>query len=253
MKYGLSNVVESADITTSNTTDAVSTTDALSDVRTTRSYVASQDGASAVEINADLGSASSETIDVVVLAGLVGITVDVTIKLYLASVEQASETVTPAAIVEQVYAVASFDSVSADEIEVSFDVGDGEQFAVGYLFAGELSDALVPADNAINVRIESNDPLAISRASVPVTSDAFRYLTVDFAIVEDAATDLRSLLRTLFTDGYGVPRVWYFDDECIFSGEAILAILDSDALQLDLAYAKDETKARTQIGLVEVR
>jgi hypothetical protein len=253
MRYSLTNVIESGSITTTNDTNAVSDTDTLYDVRTTRSYVAEQDGASDVEINVDLGSATTETIDVVVLAGLVGITVDVTVKLYLASVEQASETVTPAAIVEQVYAVAKFASVTADEIEVSFDVGDGEQFGIGYLFAGELSDALVPADNAINVRIESNDPVAISRASVPVTSDAFRFLTVDFAIVEDSATDLRTLIRTLFTDGYGVPRLWYFDDECIFEGEAILAILDSNALQLDLAYAKSETKARTQIGLVEVR
>lgn len=255
MRYSTTNYADTAAIGITGVSGTpVTGASVLLDQRTTRAYFADQDGAQ-VEITAELrvgGVQAERDVSMVALVGMTGIE-SVTIRLLYLTSEVASQTVTVAQPVQQNYAVAVFDSVGADEVEITFNAGDGESFSIGYLYIGELSDPLVIANEALSYSVESTDPRNITRAGTPIRSDGYLYMAVDLSIVEETFSTLRARVKYLAEQGYATPRLWYFDGDCFVSGETIYAILDSDSLQLDLRYYRSatEAKALTTMGLRE--
>lgn len=250
MRYSLDNLVESATVGITNVKDTVLGASALVDRRTTRAYIATQDGASAVEI--DVVFDSSADVSLVALVGLTGITGSVTVSLKYLTVEVDSAVVSLQTPVQQTYYVAEFDSVEADECVITFNVGDDAQFGIGYLFVGELSDDLDIADNAINYTIESADPSNITRAGTPLTSTTYLVASAKFGIVEKGFNTMRAHAVVWATAGYATPRLWYFDETCILTGEAIYGIIDSSAMQLDPRWANDGARAVFSLPILEV-
>jgi hypothetical protein len=249
MRYSLENLADGADISIANVTNTTLGPSALIDKRTTRAFFADQDGVTGVSITVDLGSI--QTIDLVALVALTTITsVDVTLRL--ASADVASETISVDTPVQQSYAAARFQGVSADEIVIEFDVGDATQFSIGYLFAGELSTAIEVASEALSYSVASAYPRNITRAGVPLTSSAYLRAEIQAGLVELPFTEFRAHLVTLGETGFASPRVWYFDEACILENESIYAILDSDAPQLDARYDKPKASAVANITLLEV-
>jgi len=176
----------------------------------------------------------------------------VEIELYTDDVLQDSAVATLSQPLEQTYFVAAFDSVEADEVVVRFYVAGDEPVYIGYLFAGETSDVITIASESLNYAINSTSPAVVSRAGTAITGIGYLYATVDISTSEMTFSTFREMLATILEAGYAVPRLWYFDETCIMTGEAIYAILDASAAQLDPTWHKDEAKARTTIGLTEV-
>jgi hypothetical protein len=252
MKYSTENYANSADITVIGVVGTPATpVSTMVDKRTTRAYFAEQDGGGGVTITVDLSVERD-----VSLVALVGITAieSATITLRYLSSDVDSQVVSLSQPVQQTYMVATFDFVGADEVTIAFNVGDGVQWSVGYLYIGDLSEAVKIADGALNYSVVSTDPRNITRAGTPLRSTGYLFAQVDFTIVEETFSDLRTRVVQFASDGFATPRLWYFDEDCIFSGEAIYGILDSDSLQLDPRFFRrgSEAKAVTTLGLVEV-
>lgn len=251
MRYSKTNLTEAADVGISNVKSTVTGASVLVDKRTTRAYVAQQDGVSAVEINVDL--AANADIDLVALVGLTGIeTVTITLR-YLTS-DVASQTVDVITPVQQNYALARFDGIEADEISITFDVGDSTQFSVGYLFCGALSDEIAIASDAVNYSISSAFPVNLTRAGVPLTSESYLRAEISAATTEITFSTFREMIVEIATTGYASPRLWYFDEDCILTDEAIYGILDTEAQQLlPRFYGKgQESRANATLEITEV-
>jgi hypothetical protein len=256
MRYSLINVIDSANVGITGITNALTGAFPLSDRRTTRAYAADQDGASGVTITVEpldgSGSVTTATIALVALVGVTGIT-SATITLRNASVDQATDTVSVSQPVQQTYLVAAFDDVTADEIEIAFDIGDGESFSIGYLYVGDLSSEITIADGALQYGVESAYPRNLTRAGTPLTSISYLFATVEISTVEMAFSTLRSLVTEIAESGYATPRLWYFDETCILTGEAFWGVFDSDRIQIDpIYYPNGEARATTTLGLTEV-
>lgn len=178
----------------------------------------------------------------------------ITIALLEAGVEVASQTVEVLTPIQQTYVVAAFDSVDADEVQISFYSADGGEFSIGYLYIGELSGALKVS--ALNYRVSSADPRNITRAGTALTSNTYLFAEIPVTVVEDAFSTVREQMVEIATDGYASPRFWYFDgtcETCILTGEIVFAILDADSVQLDpVFYHNGEARASATIGLSEV-
>jgi hypothetical protein len=256
MRYTTTNYADTASIGIAGVSGTpITGAGVLIDQRTTRAYFANQDGASGVTITAELrvgGVQAERDVSLVVLAGMTAIT-QVTVTLRYLSSDVASRTVTVSAPVQLNYAVAAFDSAGADEVVIEFDVGDTTQFSIGYLYIGELSDELTIADGALNYTVESTDPRNITRAGTPLRSASYLYAAIDMTIVEETFSTLRSRIVGIAEAGFATPRFWYFDEDCIMTGEAVYGILDSDSLQLDPRYFRknSEAKAVTTLGIRE--
>lgn len=257
MKYTTTNYADTANLGVSGVSGTpVTGASVMLDQRTTRAYFATQDGAGGVTITADLqvgGVQAERDVSLVVLAGMTEIA-QATITLRYLTADVATQTVSLSTPVQQNYIVAAFDSVGADEVVVEFDVGDGTEFSIGYIYIGELSDEVTIADGALNYTVESTDPRNITRAGTPLRSDGYLFAALDMTIVEETFSTLRSRVVEIAEDGFATPRFWYFDEDCIMTGEAVYGILDSDSLQLDPRYFRkgNEAKAVTTLGIREV-
>jgi len=257
MKYSGTNYADTADIGITGVAGTpVTGASVLLDDRTTRAYFADQAGASGVTITVEIkvgGVQAERDVSLVALVGMTAIT-EVTVTLRYLSSDVDSEVVEVSTPVQQTYAVAAFDSVGADEVVIEFDVGDGTEFSIGYLYIGDLSDEVKIADGALNYSVNSTDPRNITRAGTPLRSAGYLYAEVDFTIVEESFSDLRARVVEFATDGFATPRLWYFDEDCILTGEAIYGILDSDSLQLDPRFYRKGSEARavTTMGIQEV-
>ncbi|HMA79015.1 MAG TPA: hypothetical protein VKP88_07885 [Candidatus Paceibacterota bacterium] len=247
MKYSLDNYAATGDIGIVNVVDEPAGTEALFDSRVVRSYVATQDGAS-VTITVEPTTAS--TVSLVALVGVTGIT-SVDVECLNATVSQATASGTLSTPVQQTYIVVPI-SATADEITITFDAGDTNQFSIGYLYVGDLSETLEIASEAMNYRIESANPRNITRAGTAITSDAYLYTQVDFTTQLELFDTLRDRVRLWATDGYATPRLWYFDEACVLTGEAVYGILDSESIQIDPRYADNAIFAELTGGIREV-
>jgi hypothetical protein len=225
------------------------------DKRVVRSYVADQDGSSdvviTVEIQNDIGVKTARQLDLVSLVGITGMT-SVTIEAFASAVSLGSQVVNVSSPVQQTYATAAFD-VLADEVQISFDVGDGNEFSIGYLYVGPLSNTIDILSDALNYSIESANPVNITRAGTAITSDTYLTTLVEFTASELPFSTLRSHIATWATEGYATPRVWYFPESCIMTGEVVYGIIDSDTIQIDPVWDVGEAKANATIGIRETQ
>ena len=252
MRYTTTNYADTADIGITGVAGTpVTGASVLIDKRTTRAYFAEQDGAGGVTITAELqvdGVQAERDVSMVALIGMTAIeSVTVTLKYLTAEVD--TQTISRSTPVQQNYAVAAFDSVGADEVVIEFDVGDGTQFSVGYLYIGELSEELAIADGALTYAVEATDPRNITRAGTPLRSDGYLFALLDMTIVEETFSTLRDRIVEIAEAGFATPRLWYFDEDCIMTGEAVYGILDSDSLQLDPRYFRKATEAKAVVTL----
>lgn len=255
MRYSTTNYAAETTIGVSNVVNETLGASNMVDTRTTRAYVADQDTASDVVISFDLevgGTQQERDVDFVALVGTTAIEqVTVTLKYLTSTV--ATQVVDLQTPIQQNYLVAAFDSVGADEVEISFNVGAGEQFSVGYLYVGELADPL--KIESLNYSVNSADPRSITRAGTSLTSSTYLFATLSITVSEETFSTLRARAVDLASVGFAVPRLWYFDgtcESCILTGEALYGILDADILQLDPSYFPGgEAKAQLTLGLRE--
>jgi hypothetical protein len=249
MKYGTVNRLRNATIATTNITSQVSTPSNMVNRNTLQSYIASQFGAG-LEISFSLSMAY--TFDLVTIANITGPSGNVTITLKLATVTQATAVKSITSQVMQTYVVAPFNSVSADEVVIAFETpAAAGQFEIGYVYGGPLSAAINP--EAFRISIISADPFQTSRAGTPETSLTYLIERVEVTLPKIDFSDMRAFAVAVMEQGYGNPLVWYFDEDCILSGEAILAVWDSETFSIDAFFrAGDEALANATIALLEV-
>lgn len=248
MKYGNVSHVPDGVLTASNITSVETNIDNLKDSNTLLIYRATEDSGP-VEISVDLGS--TLVVSLVALAGVVGVSGNVTITLKLAAATQASSAVAVSTPVQQSYAAAEFAAVSCDEVVVSFATSGGNsEFELGYLFAGTLSVAL--DFESILPGIQSADPASIARAGNPQTTVTYLVQTADVTLKKRAFSEIRTALVAIYEQGYANPLFWVFDEVCILTGEVMLAILDSGTARIDVVYnATDGNLAQATLGLIE--
>jgi hypothetical protein len=255
MRYSVENYAETGDFGIVNVVNEPLSAQAMIDKRVVRAYVADQDTASdvvlTVEIQNAAGVQTARQLDLVTLVGLTGIT-SVTIEAFAAAASLGSQVITVSQPVQQNYAVAAFDVV-ADEVTITFNVGSGEEFSIGYLFAGTLSADLGIFDASLNYSIESANPRNITRAGTSITSDTYLTAGVDLTTKKHPFSTLRDHVKLWAQDGYATPRLWYFDETCILTGEVVYGILDSNTVQLDPEYVSGEAIAQTTIGIRETQ
>ena len=244
------NLATEGNMSVSGASASISTVDNLVDTKTLKSYIAS-DAGSGVTITIDLGG--TKTVDLVALANLDNLTDDeVTIALNLATVEQASETVEIDTPVQQTYAHATFDSVSCDEVTITF--ASSGQFELGYLFVGAFADYDVDPQ-AFQISWESADPVSIARAGNPQTSTTYIAMALQITLKKLPYADMKTAMLPLLSNGYGNPVFWLFDEECLITDAVILATLDAGTISLDPILAptvEDRNLCSTTIGLLEV-
>jgi len=254
MRYSLENKIEAATLTLTDCSVAYGSKDDLTVRNTRQAFGVDQDGVAISQLSFDLGSA--QTIDMIALVGLteavdeVGFSVDV--ELYASAVLQDSATLSLSTPLQQNYATAIFNSVSADEVVLKFDIST--TLGIGYLYAGALSQSLKIA--ALDYGVNSADPRNRTRAGTSLTTTTYIFTDIAITFVEEAFSTLRARVVSWAEEGYATPRIWHFDsncETCILTGESIFAILDSNRVQLDPAYRKGpEVNAAATIGLEEV-
>lgn len=230
MKWGDENYAVTGDLGIENVANADATPLALTSTSTVDSYQAEQDGAGPVTITVEPGAVKA--FDIVVLVGTIGITGTVTAEVFDGVTSQGSANATVSQPVQQTYVIIPL-TFSGDSVEITFDVGAGNQFNIGYLYAGSLEALPGIAVDALNYRVESTDPRNITRAGTSITGIGYETVDVDLTLSEEAFSTARARVKTWATVGYAVPRIWYFDEPCIMTGEVIYGILDAESLQLD--------------------
>lgn len=249
MKYGNLNYVTDGTLTASNVTDVKTDILNLKDTNTLLLYRATEDSGP-VEISLDIGT--TEAVSLVALANLVGIVGNVTITLKLATVSQGSEVVAVSTPVEQTYVSAEFAAVDCDEVVISFATSGGAgQFDLGYMFAGTLSVAL-DFENILP-GIASADPASVARAGNPQTTLTYLVQTADVTLKKRLFSEMRTALVAIYSQGYANPLFWLFDEDCVLTGEVMLAILDSPNVRIDTIYERTGGNlAQATVGLREV-
>lgn len=250
MKYGITNHADAGTFSVANINNAITPIGNLLTRNTLEAYIADQDGTPDAAISIDLGG--DQTIDMVALAGLEGFTGTINIDLLDGAVSQADLDVSIETPAQQTYAVAVFASVTADEIVITFNTpSDTGTFDIGYLFAGNLSASL--DFESIQHGMDSADPLSITRAGTVESSQTFFVQTAQMTLKKRTFALNRATLVEMLTTGYGNPRFFYFDEDCILTGEVMLAILDSPSVALDVIYAQDNGNlSMPTIGIREV-
>ena len=250
MRYGITNQADTGEFSVTNIDSAVTPIGNLLTRNTLQLYTADQDGTPDAAISIDLGG--DQVIDIVAIAGLAGITGTINIDLLDGAVSQADLDVSIQTPVQQTYAVAVFDSVTADEIVITFNTpGDAGTFDLGYLFIGDLSAQLKFA--SIQPAVESADPASRTRAGTVESSQTYLIQTFQATLIEREFSVQRATVVELLTTGFGEPRFWYWDEECIMNGEVILAVLDSPRLVLDTLFdSTDGSKSSVTLEIEEV-
>lgn len=250
MRYGVFNLADAGAFSVTNIDNVITPIGNLVTRNTIEAYIADQDGTPDAEISIDLGS--DQTVDMVALAGLEGFTGTINIDLLDGAVSQADQDVSIQTPAQQTYAVAVFDSVTADEVVITFNTpGDAGTFDIGYLFIGDLSADLKFAN--IQPAIESADPASRTRAGTVESSQTYLIQTIQATLNERELSVQRATVVELLTTGFGEPRFWYFGEDCIMNGEVILAVLDSPRLVLDTLFdSTDGSRATVTLGIEEV-
>lgn len=251
MKWGNENYAITGDLGIANVQNEDATTLALTSTSTVDSYQAEQQGAGPVTITVEPGSVKA--VDFVCLVGTIGITGTVTAEVFDGVTSQGTGTATVSSPVQQTY-IAIPMSLSGDSVEIRFDVGDGNQFNIGYVYVGSLAALPAIAEDALNYRVESSDPRNITRAGTSVTGVGYETALLSITLSDEPFTDSRDRVKAWAVEGFAVPRLWYFDETCILTGETIYGILDSEALQLDPLPGDVSTPRRVNVtmGIQEV-
>jgi len=247
MRYGTENYADTGTIAITNVVSALAGTSTLVDNRTVRSYVATQDGS---DVTITVSPGSAKAVDMIALVNTTGIT-SVDVEVLNSSVSQATASGTVTTPVQQTYCVIPI-TATGDEITITFDAGDTNQFSIGYLYVGSLSTDLAIRAEALNYSVESADPVNLTRAGTSLTSDAYLYSLIEMTVTLELFSTLRDRVKLWAADGYATPRLWYFPEACIMTGEAVWAIIDSSTLQIDPVYDKPEYQAEMTIGIREV-
>ena len=186
------------------------------------------------------------------LALRVGVSGNVTITLKLATVTQATSAKAVTSPVGQSYVIATFDSVSADEVVVAFETPAASgQFEIGYVYGGPLSDGIYP--ESFRISVVAADPFQTSRAGTPETTLTYLIERIEITLPKIEFSEMRAFAVAVMAQGYGNPLFWYFDEDCILTGEVLLAVWDSETFSIDAFYkASGEALANATIGLLEV-
>jgi hypothetical protein len=187
-----------------------------------------------------------------VLVGTIGITGTVTAEVFDGVSSQGSAGATVNQPVQQTYIVIPL-GFSGDSIEITFDVGAGNQFNIGYLYVGSWESLPKIGPEAITYRVESTDPRNITRAGTSISGVGYEYANISLTLNEEDLGTARARVKTWALEGFSVPRIFYFDEPCLLTGDAVYAIFDSEALQLDPSYRPgQDAAAALTIGLTEV-
>lgn len=249
MKYGTINRLASATISKTNITAEIAPASNVLTRNTLQSWIASQ---LAVGAEVSFLLASAQTFDIVALANVVGISGNITVTLKLATVTQASSAISVTSQVMQTYAKALFNSVSADEVVLAFETPAASgQFEIGYLYGGPLSAGIYP--EAFRVSVISADPFQTSRAGTAETTLTYLIERIEMTLPKIDFSDMRDFAVAIMETGYGTPRFWFFDEDCIMNGEILFAVWDAETFSIDAFYrASGEALANATIALVEV-
>ena len=243
MRYSLTNLLETATITVTGVSSSLGSVDDLFDRRTVKAYAGVQSGA-LVTITVTLAAAAD--FDTVVLVGTTGITGTVT-----ATVGASAPTGTVVQPIQQNYIEIPFSpAANGTVLTVTFDVGDTNQFSIGYLYAGQLSTTLTVATESWNYAVDTTYPVNITRAGTALTSLAYNSAAVDFATQEEDFTVLRARTKLWATEGYATPRLWIFDETCF--DETVYGIIDAARVPLDVTFVpSNPNRATTTLALQE--
>jgi hypothetical protein len=251
MKWGDENYAVTGDYGIANVKNEDATTISLTTTSTVDSYQADQDGVGPVTITVEPGAVKA--FDLVCLVGTIGIDVTVTAEVFNGAVSQGSATGSVIQPVQQTYIVIPL-SLAGDSVEIRFDIGDSSQFNIGYMYAGSLADLPSVRDNALNYTVQSTDPRNVTRAGTSITGVGYETAEIQITVGPQLFSTMRARVKTWAVEGYAVPRLWYFDETCLLTGEAVYGILDADALQIDPVPIDEggEWKAEMTMGIREV-